>query len=663
MRAPAEIGLGIEVDVRENLSALLRDEDTDDDTRITVQDPQLPEQGRGDRRFRLTSTDGRHYEVVGTDHLSNLLQELVLARDAGLAVARIDFRRIYENPVRRCSRLTREIRWDGLTRRIDEQGIDRVLFDEKTATDGYRYLYVPRKDRISSEYYSDLARRRPDLKLRVERLPAKITPEFVRDLGGKHGLLALALRRKPGGGYAGVPFVVPGGRFNEMYGWDSYFIVLGLQADGRVGLAKAMVDNLAYQITHYGKILNANRTYYLNRSQPPLLTTMALAVYRRLPRGDASRAWLRGVLLAAINEYYNVWTDEKRLTRIGLSRYHGSGLGVPPEVEPGHFDPIYRPHAARRGMGVREFEAAYKAGTIHVPELDAFWVHDAALRESGHDCTYRWNVAGLDRCADFATVDLNSLLYKVELDLARTIAEEFGGALTRADGGREESATWSARARRRKALIDEYLWDERRGMYFDYHIANGRRSDYVSATALYPLWACHADAPETRLMTPERADRLVATALPLLEMPGGLAASAEGSRGPLSESRPARQWDYPTGWPPHQMLAWRGLLNYGLDATAHRLICRWLYTITRTAADYNGAIVEKYDVVNRSHKVHAEYGNVGANFEYLSREGFGWTNASLQVGLQLLPSRLRHWLEQLVAPEFLFESRSSSRLA
>jgi alpha,alpha-trehalase len=389
---------------------------------------------------------------------------------------------------------------------------------------------------------------------------------------------------------------------------------------------------------------------------------MALATYRRLRRGDAARAW-RGVLLAAIDEYHDVWTDEKRLTRTGLSRYHGSGLGVPPEVEPGHFDPIYRPHAARWGMGVREFEAAYKAGTIHVPELDAFWDHDAAIRESGHDTTYRWMRGGRDRCADFATVDLNSLLYKVELDLARAIAEEFGGTLTRADGSREEGATWSARAQRRKGLIDEYLWDEQRGMYFDYDVASGCRSDYVSATALYPLWACLADDRETRLMTPERADRLVATALPLLEMPGGLAASAEGSLGLLSASRPARQWDYPVGWPPHQMLAWRGLLNYGLDATAHRLIYRWLYTVARTAADYNGAIVEKYDVVTRSHKVHAEYGNVGADFEYLSREGFGWTNASLQVGLQLLPGRLRRWLERLVAPEFLFESPNRSKLA
>jgi alpha,alpha-trehalase len=115
MRAAEEIGLGVEVDVRENLAALLRDEDTDDDARITVEDPPLPEQGRGDRRFRLTSTDGRFFEVVGTDHLSNLLQELVLARDAGSAVARIDFRRIYENPVQRISRLGRVIRWTGFS--------------------------------------------------------------------------------------------------------------------------------------------------------------------------------------------------------------------------------------------------------------------------------------------------------------------------------------------------------------------------------------------------------------------------------------------------------------------------------------------------------------------------------------------------------------------
>jgi alpha,alpha-trehalase len=107
------------------------------------------------------------------------------------------------------------------------------------------------------------------------------------------------------------------------------------------------------------------------------------------------------------------------------------------------------------------------------------------------------------------------------------------------------------------------------------------------------------------------------------------------------------------------MLAWQGLIDYGFDDVAHRLIYRWLYTITRNAADYNGTLPEKFDVVNRSHRVFAEYGNVGTEFSYITREGFGWMNASYQVGLKLLPSALRTELQQLVPPEWVF-SRGSN---
>jgi alpha,alpha-trehalase len=645
---------GVAVDVPATLDRLICEEDTDGDTKITVADPRYRD-GRGDRRFWLTSKAGTRHEVSGTYYLSNLLQELKLAQDAGSRVARIEARKVFESPVDRVSRSIHERYWDGLTRRLDGSSLDQLLRDEKISTRDSRYLYVPPTDPEALAYYSELARRHPEWKFRVERLPARITPEYVRGLEGKHGLLSLALRRTPGGDYAGVPFVVPGGRFNEMYGWDSYFIALGLLEDGRDELARGMVDNHVYQITHYGKVLNANRTYYLLRSQPPLLTSMALAVYERLPRDDASRAWLARVLLAAIREYREVWMGPDRLdTATGLSHYAGGGSGVPPEVEQEHFDPIFQPHAVKQGLGVREFEAAYKAGRVRVPKLDAFFVHDAAVRESGHDTTYRWSAGG-DRCADFVTVDLNALLYKVELDIARVIDGEFGGSLERPDGIREASRDWHARSDRRRDLIDKYLWDERQGLYFDYDVVNGRRSEYVSATTFYPLWAGHPDDPARRLITPERAGRLVASALPLLEMPGGLAASAERSRGPITPERPQRQWDYPNGWAPHQMLAWRGLLNYGHDATAHRLVYRWLYAITRNAADYHGTVPEKLDVVERSHAVFAEYGNQGTEFAYITREGFGWMNASYQVGLRLLPPEMRGPLERLVPPEWLFE--------
>ena len=651
---PMRTARPLEVVVAQNLERLIQEEDTDGDKKITIKDTPQADPNRGDRRFQLIAANGKRYEVAGTYPLSNLLQELKLAEEAKSGTVEIELRKIFENPVQRISRSIRDIYWDSLTRRIDGDNLEQVLQDEKVPDGEFRHLYVPQSDTQSYEYFSRVAEERPELQLRVEQLPGEVTPDYVRGLDGQHGVLSLALVRAIGGKSVGLPFVVPGGRFNEMYGWDSYFIALGLLEDDRVELAKGIVDNLVYQINHYGKILNANRTYYLTRSQPPFLTSLATAVYRRLPRDQISKAWLREVLAAAIKEYHEVWMSPDRLTKIGLSRYFGSGIGPPPEVEPGHFDAVYRPYAAERGLDVRSFERSYKAGEIIEPELDRFFVHDRCVRESGHDTTYRWNLQG-DRCSDFVTVDLNSLLYKTELDLARVINREFDGALELADDTTETSKAWYKRADKRRNRIRRYLWDKKRGMLFDYDLVNKKRHPYVSATGLYPLWAWNGDDPPRRIFNTAEARKIAETTLALLEMPGGVAASGEESRDALSDARPARQWDYPNGWAPHQMLIWRGLLDYGFNEMAHRLIYRWLYTITRNAADYNGTIPEKLDVVRRSHEVFAEYGNVGTEFAYITREGFGWMNASYQVGLSLLPPSLRASLENLVPPEWIFD--------
>jgi alpha,alpha-trehalase len=245
------------------------------------------------------------------------------------------------------------------------------------------------------------------------------------------------------------------------------------------------------------------------------------------------------------------------------------------------------------------------------------------------------------------TVDLNSLLYKTEVDVAQTIETIFGGTLKLEDGSEETSAAWYARAKSRRELITRFLWDNEAGMFFDYDFVNRNRHTFLSATVFYPLWA--------KVATVEQAVSVVKKALPLLEMPGGLAGSSEESRGAISEKQLARQWDYPYGWAPHQMMTWIGLLNYGYEDVAQRLIYRWLYTITRNVVDYNGTVPEKLDVVKRSHEVFAEYGNVGTDFEYMSMEGFGWTNASYQFGLRYLPPDLRARLNSLVPPEWLFK--------
>ena len=301
---------------------------------------------------------------------------------------------------------------------------------------------------------------------------------------------------------------------------------------------------------------------------------------------------------------------------------------MPPETEPGHFDGVLKPYADAAGLDVREYGERYRRRELTEPALDAYFVHDRTVRESGHDTSYR-----LEGCAArLCTVDLNSLLYKYERDLAGVR----GGAL------------WQERAERRRRLMDELLWDEKRGMYFDYDLETGR-TEFESVTTLYPLWA--------GLASKEQARRLVEEALPRFEVAGGLVSGSAASRGPITPERPQRQWDYPFGWPPHQMLAWQGLVNYGYRDVAERLAYRWLLMITRNAADYNGTVPEKYDVVNCTHQVFAEYGNVGTEFDYITREGFGWMNASYQVGLALLSAERRAHLEALTPVEAVFAGR------
>ena len=137
--------------------------------------------------------------------------------------------------------------------------------------------------------------------------------------------------------------------------------------------------------------------------------------------------------------------------------------------------------------------------------------------------------------------------------------------------------------------------------------------------------------PEER----EKARRSAVFACEKLEQAAGLSATARESV-ESARRHDLRQWDYPYGWAPHQMLAWQAFQNYGLDDDAKRLAYRWLYTITKNAHDFNGTIPEKYNVVTGSHDVFVEYGNVGTKFAYIATEGFGWMNASFEVGLTFL---------------------------
>ncbi len=423
-------------------------------------------------------------------------------------------------------------------------------------------------------------------KIKIERLPAD---------GPVHPQGLLYLPR---------PYVVPGGRFNEMYGWDSYFIQVGLLKDGELELAKDMADNFIYEIENYGTILNANRTYFLSRSQPPFLTEMILGVYDKSQDKD----WLRSTL-PAIEKYYAFWMKPPHLTEeTGLSRYYDLGEGPAPEVLGGEKDGHGKTHYDRVREYYRETQVDdYDLSQFYDREndrlTDLFYKGDRSMRESGFDPSNRFgpfNVAVIF----YNPVCLNSLLYRMETEAAE---------IQRILGDDTSAGAWLRRAEERKKRVDEYLWDSEAGLYFDYNFKTRQRRHYEYATTFYPLWA--------GLASEEQAAAVMKN-LSKFEAPGGLLTSTVES---------GNQWDAPFGWAPLQMLAVEGMIRYGYGEDGRRIAAKFVSMVTEDFKEH-GAIVEKYDVVRRESKVSA-----GIRFGYSSNEiGFGWTNAAYLDFLEVL---------------------------
>lgn len=621
-----KILLNIEKTFRE----LLQQEDTDQDKKITKDD-------LGPKRFVLVDELTKKEEMIeGTYHLSNLLQELATLKEKGELTAEVDLDFIKEEPVQRISRKIRDDYWNELTRTIDKKGLEQILKDEKTSND-IATLYVSAKDEQGVAYFQELEKELKSFKVAI--LPENYTMDYVDTLNSKPGILALALEKNKSG-LQGVPFVVPGGRFNEMYGWDSYFIAAGLLIDNQLDKAMAIAENFRYQIIHYGKILNANRSYYLTRTQPPLYSSLLVDIVKQK---TPDLNWLRLHLETVILEYNTVWMVQGgRLTPTALNRYKADGVGMPFEVEPGHFDDVLIAYAKKYNLPVREFEKQYLNRTLVDAELDMYFVHDRSLRESGHDTTDRL----INTCANLNSVDINSFLYKYEKDIAYLIKAFFNNDFL-SDNLVYTSEQWEQKALFRKEKMNELCWNENARMYFDYDFVNEKQFPFEAATTFFPLWA--------KLCSEEQAKQLVEIALPKFVKTGGITGSTKASSIAYShENAPQRQWDYPFGWAPHQMLLWEGLINYNYSDKAQEMVYRWLWLITKNAVEYNGTIPEKFDLEISSHKVFAEYGNVGTEFDYIAKEGFGWVNASYQLGLQILNNSLKLELNKMTSPEDLF---------
>jgi len=428
-------------------------------------------------------------------------------------------------------------------------------------------------------------------------------------------------------------YVVPGGRFNEMYGWDSYFIIRGLLRAGRVELARGMVDNFFFEVEHYGAMLNANRTYYLSRSQPPFLSSMVVDVYDALEKsGNRDPTWLARAE-TDLEKDYEMWNRDPHLAGdTGLSRYYDFGEGPPAEAvqdETGFYRKVatyffFHPAQADNYIlenlpGVEQpvAGASYTQQVCDVSSTMApaecekrrefklssdYYKGDRSMRESGFDVSFRFGPFGA-ATHHYAPVCLNSLLYKTEKDLEQ---------LSRRLGHTAAAEKWGKRAEERKKLIARYLWDEKSGFFFDFNFQTGQQSSYRYATTFYPLWA--------GLATPEQAKAVVKN-LSALEKAGGLAMSTEDT---------GAQWDLPYGWGNVEMLAIEGLRRYGFDADADRISYEFLSMVAENFRR-DGNIREKYNVVTRSSEAHVEMGY------QMNVVGFGWTNAAFLELLHGLP--------------------------
>jgi alpha,alpha-trehalase len=508
--------------------------------------------------------------------------------------------------------------WDTLTRSMEDCS---TVVDPKLAENSVLYLPAELSTPASVE---ELQRR---CHIQVKKLSARISGPGQVDTTAltPHGLLYLEHK-----------YVVPGGRFNEMYGWDSYFIVRGLLQDGKIELAKGMVENFFFEIEHYGSILNANRSYYLSRSQPPFLTSMILGVYEsEKAAGHEDKKWLEQAYEFAKKDR-EMWMREPHLAGdTGLSRYYDFGDVPAPESlkdETDHYRKVAayflnhpeldRGYLLRKGSAGAEPPAGKTysvqicdaAHTMERPGCDEaeeislsrdFYRADRSMRESGFDVSFRFGPHGAGT-HHFAPVCLNSLLYKAEKDM-----ETLAKLLNRVS----EAEDWAKTAATRKQNIQKYLWDAQSGFYFDYNLDKKERSPYVYITAYYPLWA--------GLATPEQAQAL-ARNLGKLEQPGGLVMSPYETEG---------QWDFPYAWAPTQLIAIEGLRRYGFDKDADRISYNFAGMIAENFRR-DGTIREKYNAVTRSSETAVK---AGYNINVV---GFGWTNAAFVVFLHELPKEL-----------------------
>jgi len=404
-----------------------------------------------------------------------------------------------------------------------------------------------------------------------------------------------ALRREPDKKIEGSsllplphPYIVPGGRFREIYYWDSYFTMLGLKESEQVDMIENMIRNFAYLIENYGHIPNGNRTYYIGRSQPPFFAAMVQLL------ASIKDDKIYYSYLSALTKEYNFWMDGVSKLKVGQA-YRRVVKLKDGTVLNRYWDDSNVP---RQESWREDFETAKKSGR-NVIEM---YKHLRAGAESGIDFSNRWFADGKNltsiQVTNYIAVDLNALLINLEYAIAK--GYQVGGNDSLANQYRKK-------ADKRRVAIDKYCWNSKLNYYCDYNFKTQKILNEITPAGMYPF--CFFESkPDYLSLQAKKAAEAVKTKL---LQPGGVTTTVKNT---------AQQWDSPNGWAPLQWMTIWGLDRCGQKELAKEIATRWM-KLNMDVYARTGKMMEKYNVVDT--QLEAGGG------EYPGQDGFGWTNGVL----------------------------------
>ncbi|GAA78148.1 trehalase family glycosidase [Pseudoalteromonas sp. BSi20495] len=383
-------------------------------------------------------------------------------------------------------------------------------------------------------------------------------------------------------------YIVPGGRFQEIYYWDSYFTALGLIDADKGDVVEDMLLNFVDLINDYGCIPNGNRRYYLSRSQPPVLALMVELLWEHTHSKSLNTQWL-AMCVAALEKEYIFWMQGAQL----LSTHVLSSKRVVRMPCGGILNRYWDDVSEPRAESLRE-DLALAEGLAKEKNSD-FYRNIRAACESGWDFSSRWlgesNLLSSIQTTDIVPIDLNCLMYNLENQLSK-----FFQLL----GNSEQAEHYQLLASNRKALINAYLWNEPTGFFVDYNCRTTTQSPILSAAATTALFVNLASNEQAIKVATRLADKFLKE--------GGIVTTI---------TQTAQQWDSPNGWAPLQWFAVKGLNNYGITQLSTHIMKNWVNMVEQNFAA-NKCLLEKYNVCTPA--------VLASGGEYQVQQGFGWTN-------------------------------------